>query len=152
MKAAQLLIFCGMFLLTSCVGYLPKPTLHERYGRPVTRALVKFIQPGRTTRAEVVASLGTEYASLPQDRALAYPWETSGLSFEWYWVLTGFTHIDCEKTDVETSPMGARWQAYFVAFDDQAVVRATGFRKLTTNKPLSEQLETWCNQLPAPKK
>ncbi len=144
MKAALLILVGGISLLTGCIGFLPQPTMHDNYGVPVTRADVRFIQPGQTTRAEVISHLGTRYASLPRERALAYPWESKGLSFEWFFVAYGPYGGISEKTDCETSPTGARWQAYFVAFDDQGVVHAASFKNLTTNhKSLHEQLDHW---------
>ncbi len=123
--------------------------MHENSGMKVNREMVRFIQVGKTTRAEVVGQMGTKYVSLWHDSAMAYPFETKGVSFEWYEVAwLGFTGMS-QKTDVETSPTGSRWQAFFVAFDDQAVVRAACFKKLITdNKSVDEQLDKWVASLP----
>jgi hypothetical protein len=142
-------LLTGPLWLSGCIGYLPTPTLHEDYGMKITPEMVRFVRPGITARAEVIAHLGTNYVSLPQDRAMGYPWETKGLSFEWYFVMMGWDGGYSEKTDCETSPTGARWQAFFLAYDDHAVVRATCFKKLTTNnKSLDEQLDRWQSRLP----
>jgi len=126
--------------------------MHEDYGMKVTGEMVQFIHPGITTRAQVIDHLGTNYVSLWRERAIAYPFETKGLSFEWDFVAVGLVSVYSERTDCETSPTGARWQAFFVAFDDHAVVRATCFKKLTANnKSADEQLDHWVASLPSRK-
>jgi len=75
--------------ITSCACYVPVPTLNENRGRRMQREEVCFIQPGRTSRAEVYAQLGTNCVSLPKERAIAYSWECKGVSFSWYFVING---------------------------------------------------------------
>lgn len=141
--AIGLVLAAGLPLLAGCC-YLPVPTTHENHGMKVTRDDVRFIQVGKTTRAEVIDHLGTNYVSLPRERAIAYPFETGGVSFEWYKVVwLGFV-VMTDKTDVETSPTGSYWQAFFLAFDDHAVVQAVRFERLSmNNQSLDEQLDQW---------
>ncbi len=138
MLVASSLFLCG------CIGYLPKPVIVENYGTRLTRDRVAFIQPGKTTRAELIIRLGTNYVSLPHERAIAYSWETRGMSLDWYFVVAGPYGGFAEKTDCQTSAAGGAWQAYFVAFDGQELVQAADFKRLNpNNKSLHEQLDQW---------
>jgi hypothetical protein len=78
-------------LFTGCVGALPKPvsTTKVEYGVRLKEADVAFIQPGRTTRKEVVAHLGTNFTALPEQRALAWSWEMQGGGWIWWWWFVG---------------------------------------------------------------
>jgi hypothetical protein len=138
-----------LLALTGCVAFVPKPTAYENFGKPVRGEEVAFVQTGRTTRAEIIARLGTNYVSLTQERAIAYPWEGEGLTFDWYFVGVGLFGGSAERYDHESMPGKGGWHAWFAAFDEAGVVRATTFKHLHSHKPLHEQLEAWLNQLPA---
>jgi hypothetical protein len=133
----------GIQLVAGCIGFAPVPVVNSDYGRPVRRVDVQFIRPGQTTRLEVKTHLGTNYASLPFERAIAYSWETAGLTFDWYFIAYGPDAGYHEKT----GKTGSTWHAFFVAFDTNGIVCATRFKPLG-ERPLQEQLERWANRLP----
>ena len=145
-------IFClalvaALVLLSGCIGIAPIPTSSDAYGRRLQDADVEFIHSGQTTRSEVKSRLGTKYASLPSEHAIAYPWETKGLIFDYYFFAYGPYGGGSEKLDYHGSPTGNGWHAFFVAFDANAVVRASGFKHLS-RLPLQEQLQQWFDRLP----
>jgi len=134
-------------VVSGCVGVLPQPVSATKVesGRKLSAADVAFIQIGQTTRTEVVAQLGTNYLTLPQQRALAYSWEMKGGGWIWWWCVAGYGGA---AGDGGVTPGG--WRAYFVAFDDCGVVSATEFRRPSTGRSLHEHLYAWVGRLPAP--
>ena len=78
--AATLALAALAFVLTGCVGVVPFPVSTTKVvaGQQLKPQDVAFIQPGLTTRSQVVARLGTDYAALPYQRAIAYSWEMKG--------------------------------------------------------------------------
>ena len=143
--ALGLALMSWLPFLSSCACYVPVPTLNENHGRRMKREEVCFIQPGRTSRAEVYARLGTNYVSLPMERAIAYSWECKGLSFPWYFVISGLSSGEAFPTGYE---MAGKWQAYFVAFDNNNIAQAVKFKRLAAELPLQEQLDLWFSRLP----
>jgi hypothetical protein len=147
MKTTAPLLLAGLLLFTGCAGILPLPVSSTKveYGRQLKPAQVAFIQPGHTTRAEVVAALGTNYHTQRMARAISYSWEMKGGGAIWWWFVV--------------CPYGAKgdsgywtggWRAFFVAFDDQGVVQATAFKSLSTRRSLDEHLDKWVCGLPVP--
>ena len=145
MKLRWCLALPALLLLTGCIGLAPKPSLSEDFGQRIEAPQVRFIHTGQTTRAEVIAHLGTNYTDLPQGRAMAYSWETKGVTFQWYIVVFALFGGRAEPTDWST---GSRWQAYFLAFDRHGVVQAHGYHRLTLNNhhSLHEQLAKWVSR------
>jgi len=139
--AATALVFTG------CVGVLPQPVSATKVesGRKLSAPDVAFIKIGQTTRTEVVAQLGTNYLTLPQQRALTYSWEMKGGGWIWWWCVAAYGSA---AGDAGTVPGG--WRAYFVAFDDCGVVSATEFRRPATGRSLHEHLDAWVGRLSTP--
>jgi outer membrane protein assembly factor BamE (lipoprotein component of BamABCDE complex) len=70
---------CGvgvlLVVLPACVA-VPIPVPERTVaGSPVTPAMTAPIQPGVTTRSEVIQLLGEPALELPAHRIIAYPWE-----------------------------------------------------------------------------
>src|SRR4051812_19963293 len=78
--------FVAMMLCGCVAGALPVPHFGETHGEPIKTARRKLIRVGKTSRADVVAQLGTNYFDYRQQNAIAYSWETKGLGLTW----TGF--------------------------------------------------------------
>jgi hypothetical protein len=137
MKASwlQLLLLAAVLVpLAGCVGFIPVP--HGKgYGQRIQHDTAEALQPGRTTRGEVIARLGTNHVALPYQRALAYPWEKGGGN----WVLFAASLDAAGAIDGEWT----HWRAFLVAFDERGVVAATAFKHLSTRKSLHRQLEAW---------
>ncbi len=132
------------FVVTGCVGVLPFPVSSSKVvaGRQLKPEDVAFIQPGITTRAQVVARLGTDYAALPYQRAIAYSWEMKGGGGV-YWVAGLYGGTGGEWV--------GGWRGYFVGFDPQGVVRAEDFATLATSRSLHANLEGWAaKHVPVP--
>ena len=132
-------------MMSGCVGVLPLPTTSNKpvYGHRIERAEVAFIHPGRTTRAKLVERLGYDYAALPMNRAFAYTWELPGGGGVWWYCL-----VAPGGAAADGGSWVGGWRAFFVAFDDQDVVIATAFKKLSPRKPLHEHLDRWVVKLP----
>jgi len=134
-------------LFTGCVGVVPKPVSSTKveYGRKLAPADVAFIQPGVTTRAEVVAKLGTDFTALPKERAIAYSWEMKGGGgVWWYFLVAGYAGAAANGGSWEGG-----WRACFIAFDEQGVVTATAFKQPSTRTSLHEHLYAWVGFQPA---
>jgi hypothetical protein len=132
-------------LMSGCVGVLPLPTTSNKpeHGCKIERAQVAFIHPGRTTRAQVVARLGRDYTALPLNRAFAYTWELpGGGGVWWYCIFAG------EAAAAGGGSWAGGWRGFLVAFDDQGVVTATAFKKLSCRRPLHENMDRWVAKLP----
>ena len=101
---------------------------------------VTFIQPGLTTRSEVIARIGADYYWNQRSRSLAYTWEMPGGGGFW-WVATPYGGTG-------DSWVGG-WRGFFVSFDDRGLVTATTFKRLSTRRSLDENLEKWAAKAPA---
>jgi len=132
-------------LFTGCVGVVPKPVsaTQVEYGRKLAPADVAFIQPGITTRAEVVAKLGPDFTALPMQRALAYSWEMAGGGGVWWWCL-----VTPYGGGGDGGSWTGGWRVFFIAFDEQGVVTATAFKKPSTRTSLHEHMFAWVAKLP----
>ncbi len=132
-------------LMSGCVGVLPLPVTSSQpeHGCKVDRAQVTFIHPGQTTRAQVIERLGPDYTALPLNRAFAYTWELPGGGGVWWYC------IACgEAAAAGGGSWAGGWRGFFVAFDDQGVVTATAFKKLSCRRPLHENMDRWVAKLP----
>jgi hypothetical protein len=132
-------------LMSGCVGVLPLPITsgQPEHGCKIERAQVTFIHPGQTTRAQVIERLGPDYAALPLNRAFAYTWELpGGGGIWWYCIAFG------EAAAAGGGSWAGGWRGFFVAFDDQGVVTATAFKKLSCRRPLHENMDRWVAKLP----
>ena len=128
-------------LLTGCVAVVPVPPSHHQptYGKVITREMVCFIVPGRTTRGEVVAHLGDHYRDSPRLPVLAYAWEKPACGLMWWIVLAGPGGAGAGGGHSEASD----WRAFFVKFDAQGRVADTKFASLSGRRSLDEQMEDW---------
>jgi hypothetical protein len=127
-------------LLTGCIGVVPTPiTSKVEHGQRVKPEDVLFIQPGVTTRAEVIAKLGRDYAALPHERVIGYSWELEGGNLVCWAVVAG---PGGEGGGANVIPLGG-WRALFIAFDDAGRVRATAFKKPSLRKSLHEHMYVW---------
>ena len=127
------------------MGVLPLPITSSQpeHGCKIDPAQVAFIHPGRTTRAQVIERLGPDYAALPLNRAIAYTWELpGGGGIWWYCIVAG------EAGAAGGGGWAGGWRGFLVAFDDQGVVTATAFKKLSCRRPLQENMDRWMAKLP----
>jgi hypothetical protein len=131
-------------MLTGCVGVTPLPvTSHVEYGQQVQPAQTAGIRPGRTTRAELVAALGTNYASFRASHSIAYTWEMRGGGGVWWAAV-----VLGEAAIVKGGNWIGGWRGFLVAFDERDVVRAVEFRKLPGRRSLDETVARWVAKLP----
>jgi hypothetical protein len=128
-------------LLTGCVGVMPVPPSRNQpaCGKVITPEQVKFIVPGQTTRAEVMARLGDHFRDSPRLPVLAYSWEKPAVGWTWWILLAGPGGAAGGGGYTE----GSHWQAFFVKFDANDRVKATRFVSLSNHRSLDEQLEDW---------
>jgi hypothetical protein len=128
-------------LLTGCVGVLPVPPSASQpsHNQPITRAQVRFIVPGQTTRAEVVSRLGDHFRDSPRMPVLAYAWEKPAVGWTWWIFLIGPANIAAGGAQME----GNQWRALFVKFNAADRVEAIKFKSLCNGRSLDEQLEDW---------
>lgn len=131
--------------LTGCIGVMPVPVVSTKpaYGIRLTDSEVAFIKPGQTTRDEVTAKLGSNFASLPMHRAIAYSWEMKGGGGVWWIAVAGR-----EAAVVTGGHWPGGWRAFLVAFDEHGVVTATAFKSPSTGRSLHEHMDRWMAQLP----
>lgn len=131
-----LLVGAVTVMLTGCAEVLPRPT--AAYGAKLTQKQVAFIHPGKTTRAEVVTTLGTNCVTMRADvtsacpAALAYTWE-GGLDWHLRLVLPG----------LQSSTSHGGWYAFMVALSPTDVVIAADFKTLNNQRSLDEQISAW---------
>ena len=132
----MILLSIAFATLTGCVGWVPPLSNKPVNGRPLTARDVAFIVPGKTTRAEVVRTLGAGYCESPRIAAMAYPWQMPGG--------TGFWCIISPIGDAAggTSEM-TRWRALFLAFDSQGTVIRKELVRLRSKGTPQEQVEKW---------
>ena len=131
-----------LFFLTGCIAVFPVPSSEKTYGKIITPQEVKFIVPGQTTRAEVMARLGDQFRDSPRLSVLAYAWEKPAVGVMWGYFLAG---PDFEVHDGGYSER-SHWRAFFVEFDSGGQVRRTKFMHLSGKKSLDEQLEDWAQR------
>jgi hypothetical protein len=131
---------------TGCAGVIPLPVSATKVqtGHRLKPAQVAFIQPGQTSRTEVISHLGTNYVALPRERAIAYSWEMKGGGGVWWWWVVGYGSA---AGDAGTWTSG--WRAFFVAFDEQGFVTSSAFKRPSTGRSLHEHLDHWVSRLPA---
>jgi len=124
--------------LSGCVGVIPIPSFSTtpECGEKLTTARTAFIKPGKTTKAEMIRSLGTNFTSLPQGRAVAYTWEIPG--GKGFWLVAG-----PEGGGAAGEFEWSHWRGFFVAFDNRGVVTATAFKRLWSRHSLDEQMDRW---------
>jgi hypothetical protein len=131
-----------LVVLTGCVAVVPVPSSDKIHGKIITSKEVKFIVPGQTTRAEVMARLGDQFRDSPRLPVLAYAWEKPAVGIMWGFLLAG--------PDFEFHRGGyserSDWRAFFVEFDSGGRVRHTEFVRLSGKKSLDEQLEDWAQR------
>lgn len=135
--------------LTGCAGFIPVPTgKTNQPGAEVKRKQAHFIQPGKTTRMEVITRMGTNNLALPGQNALAYSWEGGGVTLITWICLVGPDggYLDGAEADGWFS-----WHGFFIAFDDKDVVRAVAFKRLSEKRSLHEHLGRWVASLPKTK-
>lgn len=132
-------------LVTGCVGVLPRPVSATKVesGHRIVPEDVAFIRPGHTTRSQVVARLGTDYAALPYQRAIAYSWEMAGGGGVYWVVLAGPSGGGATGGD-----WVGGWRGFFVAFDERGVVQAAQFKHLSSGRSLHANMDCWLAQLP----
>lgn len=146
-NAAWLVALLALSIISiGCVGVVPLPVSRTKveHGQRLTPAEVAFVQPGKTTRAEVLSQLGTNCLSLPLGRAIAYSWEMKGGGYAWWWF------VACPNAAAgDGGIVTGGWRAYFVAFDDRGVATASAFKSPSTSRSLHEHLDHWISRLPA---
>ena len=121
-------------LMSGCAGVLPLPVTSNKpeSGHKIERAQAAFIQPGLTTRNQVIDLLGSDYTALPMNRALAYTWELpGGGGIWWYSIFLGYGGA------ADGGNWAGGWRGFFVAFDDQDVVTASKFKKLSCRRAIA---------------
>lgn len=70
--------------LPACVAIpIPVPERKALAGRQITTEMTAFIQPGVTTRADVIRELGEPYQELTAQRIFAYRWEMLTMYVPW---------------------------------------------------------------------
>ena len=138
----------GLILLTGCTGALIVPKFNQKPENGAIALKSKntaFIHKGVTTADEVVNTLGTNYAYVSRQKALAYSWEIptgEGLEWtSWFWVWwdSKGEFKGCRGDEFYLS----KWRAFFIAFDTNNIVITSGTKHLSDNKSLHEQLELW---------
>jgi hypothetical protein len=80
-------------LLVVLAGWLPFSCATRDSGYRISEETIAFIQPGVTTRSEVVENLGTPLLELKQPHVVAYSW--------------GKVHVTGGKPAVQAPSMGA---------------------------------------------
>ena len=136
MRATATSIFL-LLLFAGCV-IVPSRSKDPIVGNVIALPDTEFIVVGVTTRDEVIQRLGSEFRELWRRTALAYSWELPGGSIG----IAVFSMGGAFAEDFEWS----RWRAFFVAFNENGIVTKKKFIKLSANKSLDQQLESWANR------
>ncbi len=139
--SAIALLLCA----TGCIGVVPIPVYSRvpAYGQKVPSARAQVIQPGQTTRAEVLATLGTNCVVFPRTRSIAYTWEMHGGNCVW-WIVP----VTPEGAGGSSGILLGGWRGFLVAFDDRDIVRAAEFKHLSGRRSLDENMDRWMARLP----
>lgn len=125
--------------LTGCVGWVPPLSNEPVNGKALTARDVAFIVPGKTTRAEVVRTLGAGYCESPRIAAMAYPWQMPGGTGFWCFI----TELNNETQQLRTWETATRWRALFLAFDSHGTVTRKELVRLKSEGTPQEQVEKW---------
>ncbi len=142
MKLPSLItIAAASLLLGGCVGYMPPLSNKPYSGKSLGGRDADFITIGRTTRAEVVKKLGTDYRDSIRVQAIAYPWELPG----GYWFIFVVSQMG---GGAASGPENTRWRALFLDFDGHDIVKRKEFVRLKRQLTLDEQLEAWAGWVP----
>lgn len=138
MKTKSLLLLPIMALLfTGCaIVPIPLPSKDSAHGKAISANDVRFIVPGQTTRAEVVARLGDQFRDSPRLPVLAYSWEKPAIGIGWVWIV--MTPGVVGSGFVERS----HWRAFFVKFDAIGRVGTTKFVSLSSHRSLGNNSKT----------
>jgi hypothetical protein len=127
--------------LTGCVGWVPPLSNKPESGKPLTARDVAFIVPGKTTRAEVVRTLGAGYCESPRIAAMAYPWQLPGGTGFWF-LISSRDAAGGKPGDSGTWEI-TRWRALFLAFDSHGTVTRKELVRLESKGTPQEQVEKW---------
>lgn len=119
-------------LLAGCVE--PSFSKVPINGKVITRGQSDLIVPGKTTRAEVVKTLGSGFQESLRMPALGYSWEMR------VWTVLFW---DTLRAGGEPSWEYTRWHAFFVAFDQRGVVTRKQFVNLSYQHTFEEHLAKW---------
>lgn len=118
---------------------LPQPSsAHEVVsGSRILPEEVAFVQPGRTSRAEITNLFNQPWASYPDLGVMVYYWEC----VDWHWVGGVF----CNNDSVTGSGDVTSLHYWFVKFDDTDLVQKHGFIRASPNTPTKKLAERWLN-------
>ena len=133
-------------LLTGCVGVMPIPPARNEptYGRVITKEAVRFIVPGQTTRAEVIAQLGDRFRASPRMPVIAYAWEKPACGWAWWLLVVSDNGAAAAVGRYD----GDYWHAYFIKFDEGNRVTESKFVSLQHHQSVDQQLEDWATTRP----
>src|SRR4029077_17927493 len=100
-----------------------------------------FIQPGITTKAEVIENLGTPSFDMPEIRLIGYPWRE--VDYDLFWFAASNVGFFGAVT-----PLISYSYVLFVTFDDQDRVLASKIEKTlgTRITPIQELARDWVKQ------
>lgn len=133
----HLLSLASLLLLTVSSGcVMPVPSVSHKHGIALKPTDLAFIKAGETTRSETIERLGTRYREANGKTALAYSWETGGLSVDWR--ADSFYFFESLGTSESRS-----WRAVFIEFDDRNTVKRVERVGLSSKKSLDQHLEDW---------
>jgi hypothetical protein len=149
-KAATGLLLVFACFLSGCAGFayvVPVPHKGDNAitGHIFEREELKKIISGRTTRAEIMARMGTGFRQTHDNSALSYSWEKSGPDMYHGLLIAGAGSMgggvitSFGKTDSAWS----YWRAIFIQFDADDLVVKAEFIRLSSRKSLDDQLEAW---------
>ncbi len=108
-----------------------------RSGQRLSKDLTAFIQPGNTTRSEIVSDFGTPSLELRQSRVIAYYWQTH--RGEW----SGSVWHEGVGFERETKIVGLWDWAFCLRFDPQDRVVTMETLKVNGNNSISEAVRRW---------
>lgn len=119
------------------LGMLAMGCSQLRSGQRISRELTAFIQPGNTTRAEIVSNFGAPSLELNESRVIAYYWQTQrGESSGPVW----HEGIGFER---ESKILGLWDWAFCLRFDPQDRVVTMETLKVNGNNSISEAVKRW---------
>jgi hypothetical protein len=127
-------------LLTGCVMVAPVPRLGRQvtYGTAIGPEEVRFIQPHRTTREEVIECFGEPWRHYEDLQVMVYYWET--LQGWWIWCIGwgGYGKSSAEEI--------TRLRYLFVQLDALDRVERYGFVKPRRGRPTVTVAQEWISQ------
>lgn len=128
--------FLSLLLLTVSSGcVMPVPSVSHKQGTALSAKDLAFIKVGETTRSQTIEQLGTRYREANGKSALAYSWETGGLSVDWSDMIY--------FREILGTTESKSWRAVFIEFGDNATVKRVARVNLSSKKSLDQQLEDW---------